>query len=140
MKTTLAYVIVIALSQFCLTAGGLTSAILALLLFWLPAKVRAPFCALVGGASGSVLSVSLAWVVFTWLLGPDSFGLFPFLAATLPLSIPVYNDYKKAKEMKDIREKMTETVAAHVAPDVSAFNCLVWGELVGIAIAGIVFL
>ena len=79
MKTVLAYIIVIVLSQFCLTAGALAATLLSLLLFWLPDRLRAPLCALLGGIAGSVLAVGLAYLIFKWLLGPDSFGVTPFL-------------------------------------------------------------
>lgn len=140
MNTILAYVIVVTLSSFMLTIGTFASALLAMVLFWVPATIRAPFCALLGGATGSFLAVSLSYGIFYWLKGPDSFGLGPFLAATIPLSIPIYNDYKKSRELNDLHNTMPPRVAAFTTPELLSWKTLTVGYFTGIVVAAIFFL
>ena len=140
MNTVFAYAIVIAISQFCLTAGALAGPFSSILLFWLPDKVRAPLCAFFGGIAGSVLAVGLAFLIFRWLVGHDSFGIVPFLAATIPLSIPMYNDYKKARSLNDKQKELPERVAAFASSYTSTMNAAFAGELYGILVAGFIFL
>ena len=140
MMTVLAYIIVIVLSQFCLTAGAMVAALLSLILFWLPDRGRATLCALLGGVSGSVLAVGLAYAIFKWLVGPETFGIGPFLAAVLPLSIPIYNDYKKSRELAGIQSEAPASVAAFTSPTTAASKAMVFGELAGIVVAAVLFL
>lgn len=141
MKTYLAYIIVIVVSQFCLTAGFVAAWIIALLLAWLPTKVRTPLCAFLGGVAGSYLAVLVAFLVFRWIAGPDSFGWGPFLAATVPLSIPIYNDYRKSVALEIHQDEISEPrVAVHMAPDTAGAKTAVYGEIASIVVAGVLFL
>jgi hypothetical protein len=90
--------------------------------------------------SGSVIAVALAHWVFTWLTGPGSFGIAPFLAATVPLAIPIYNDYRKGLQMKAIQTELPSRVAAFASPQTSAMRSMVLGEVSGVVVAAILFL
>ena len=140
MKTVLAYIIVVVSSQFCLTAGMLAAIPIAFALAWVPDKFGAPLRSLLGGIVGSFLTVGFAYLIFKWLVGSDSFGILPFLAASIPLSIPIYDDYKKGRLLEDAQHEAPSLVAAYVAPDVSAMKAVVLGELIGIVVSAILFL
>ena len=144
MKIVLAYVIVKTLSQFVLTAGvyiGLIpGGIISAIFMWLPRKTWMAIQGLICGITGTVLSISVAFFVFRWLVGPNSFGVMNFLVATIPLAVPIYNDYKKASELGDLREELPPRVAFEAYPMTMTSKTLVLGEFIGIALAGTYFL
>lgn len=139
MNTIIAYILVIILSQFCITAGALVSFLLSLLFFWVHDKIRVPICTIIGGISGPLLAVGLAYLIFKWLVGSNSFSLAPFLAVTIPLIIPIYNDFKKARKMIAVHMAMPERVANFALSGVSAAKMSVLGEIIGTAIAVVLF-
>lgn len=141
MKTVLAYIIVVVSSQFCLTAGMLAAIPFAFLLAWVPERFGAPLRTFLGGIVASVLTVGFAYLIFKWLVGSDSFGIIPFLAATMPLSIPIYNDYQKGRLLSDTQDEAPSArVAAIMDIDVSAMKAVVLGEIAGLVVAAILFL
>ena len=138
--TILAYIIVIVISQFMLTIGVMITTLLGFLLAWLPDRVRAPLLGFIGGVAGTVLAVLVARLIFSWLAGPDSFGLGPFLAATIPLSIPIMNDYKKYKQLRQIQSEMSGEVAEYAAPTTAGMGAMPMGAVIGIVLSAALFL
>jgi len=138
--TILAYILVLVLSQFAMTAGVAATMILAFLLLWLPDRVRMPILGLAGGAAGVLLAVLLARLVFSWLVGPSSFGWGPFLAATVPLSIPVWNDRQKYRELRQLQSGMPPRVAEEVALDIAGMRVQPVGVIVGVILSAVLFL
>ena len=140
MIDLLAYIIVLVLGQFCITGGVLIGGMLSLLLFWLPDRVRVPFCALAGGLAGPLLAVAMAYLVFNWLVGPESFGVFPFLCALVSVSIPIYNDYRLLTKLQSIQNEAPVRVADYVSGDIMTRRTILCGELAGVVVAAILFL
>ena len=138
--TVLAYIIVLPLSQFAWTAGVVVTMILGFLVAWLPDRVRMPILGLVGGASGVLLSVLFARLIFSWLVGANSFGWGPFLAATVPLSIPIWNDWKKYRELKQLQSEMPTRVQEYAAAPTAAVGSTPVGAIVGVLLSALLFL
>ena len=138
--TVLAYIIVLPLSQFALTAAVVVTISLGFLVAWLPDRVRIPILGLVGGAAGVLLSVLFARLVFSGLVGANSFGWGPFLAATIPLSIPIWNDWQKYRELKQLQSGMPTRVAEYAAPDTAVLAFTPVGAIVGILLSALLFL
>lgn len=104
MGIVVAYILVLPLVQFCLTIGvGLTGIPIAFLLAWTSVRVRVRIAGVCGGVGGVLLAVAFGCAVFRVVLGPDSFTLGPFLASTLPLLIPIRNDWAKAQQVAAAR-------------------------------------
>jgi hypothetical protein len=126
-------VIVIVLGQFCLTTGVLLAGMAcSFLLARLPEKVRGLISTFIGGLVGSLLVISFAYLIFRIIVGEHSFGLFPFLAAILSLTVPVLNDLKKYRQLKKLQTEMSSVVADITGPSISGFGAMVLGELSGI--------
>ena len=110
MRTIFAYVVVVPLVQFCLTIGvfvGVT--VFALLFAWAPVWLRTKVCGVCGGVAGVTLAVAFGYGVFRLLAGPGSFSLGPFLASTVPLLLPIGNDFLAARRVAASRERLLGT-------------------------------
>ena len=98
MSTVIAYVLVVPLVQFCLTTGVfLVGFPVALLLAWAPISLRTKVAGVIGGVAGVALAVAFGYGVFRLLVGPDSFTWGAFLASTVPLLPPIWNDLLKSQ-------------------------------------------
>jgi hypothetical protein len=139
--TIFAYIIVIVISQFVLTAGViLTGLILGLVLTPIPERLRMSALGFIGGAVGAVLVVQVAQLLFAWLAGPGSFGWGPYLAAVVPLSIPIWNDYGKFRQLREVQGEAPPRVAEFAAPSTAAMGTMPLGALAGIILSAFLFL
>lgn len=136
----LSYLLVLVLGQYGPLLGMITAAPLAFLLVWAPARVRVVIGGLIGGCAGPLITYAFAGWIFTTLAGMGSFGPFPFLAATLSLALPIWNDYKKYVELRGLRSTMSSGVAAIVAADVMMPGVTVIGYMAGIGVGAYWFL
>lgn len=138
--TIVAYILVIVISQFALTAGTvLTGLILGVVLMPIPERTRMPIVGLIGGVAGAVLAVLVARLLFGWLAGPDSFGWGPYLAAVVPLVIPIWNDFDKYKKLREVEASASARVAEFAAPGTAAMGAAPLGSIVGIFLSAFVF-
>jgi hypothetical protein len=127
--TILAYIIIIIVSQFTLLAGTLGTFLAKLLLFWLPSRFSNKLAPLIGCTIGPLVSLGVSWLVFTWLGKQDSWGYGALIACLLPLWIPISNDYKKAKELKKIKDEAGDLVGGYISSnEISMMHCF-YGEL-----------
>ena len=139
--TVLAYVIVLVISQFCLTAGVLITGItVGFPLGPIPERVRMPVLGFLGGAAGAILAVLVARLLFGWLAGPDAFGWGPYCAAVLPLSIPIWNDYEKYKKLRKVQGAAPPRVAEFAAAPTTAVGAMPLGAITGVVLSGFLFL
>jgi len=145
MLTILAYVLVIPLVQFCLTAGvGFVGILAALLLAWTPNAFRTKVAGFCGGFGGIAFAVAFGFGIFHFLIGPDSFTIGAFLASTIPLLIPIRNDFLQWRRANEARESMLQTVAVSrgesaakqlaTETKIGHVSCVV-GEIFGLVLA-----
>ncbi len=149
MRTVIAYVLVLPLVQFCLTAGVLLGGFsVALLLAWAPLSWRTKVGGLCGGIAGVTLAVAFGYAIFRFVIGSGSFTVGAFLASTLPLLLPIRNDLRNARQVKAARDRMLGTIAesrgehpamAFAAEAETAHGSAVVGEIVGLALAAVWF-
>ena len=145
MKTVIAYVLVVPLVQFCLTAGmWLGGFPIAISLAWAPIALRTKVAGICGGIVGVAVPVAFAYGVFRLILGPGSFTIGPFLASTLPLLLPIWNDITRSRRVKAAREQLLHTIAesrgetasqALSTETMTAHGSGVVGEIVGLVLA-----
>jgi hypothetical protein len=145
MRTIIAYVLVVPLVQFCLTVGvWLGGFPVALLLVWAPISLRTKVAGVCGGIAGVLLAVSFGYGIFHFVSGHESFTTGAFLASTLPLLLPIRNDFLQSMRVKAAREQLLGTVAeSHDKHTVKAMteatSTAHWGsvvgEIVGLALA-----
>lgn len=153
MRTIIAYVLVVPLVQFCLTAGVLLGGFLvALLLAWAPISLRTNVAGVFGGIGGVTFAVAFGYGVFRFVIGPGSFTIGAFLASTLPLLIPIRNDILQSRRVKAARYQFLETIAKsrginidQAAKDMAeetetAHGSNVVGEIVGLALVAVWFI
>ncbi len=149
MLTILAYVLVIWLVQFCLnTSVPVVGFPIALALAWTSVGVRTKIAATSAGIAGVALAVAFGYGVFRYLVGPGSFTLGPFLASTLPLLIPLWNDWLHSREVATAREELlrhfsdrgAEVVDSLVDNTKTGHGSMVVGEILGLFLASIWFL
>lgn len=149
MRTVIAYVLVVPLVQFFLTAGmWLGGFPIALCLAWAPISLRTKVAGVCGGVLGVAMAVAFGYGVFRLMAGPDSFSLGPFLASTLPLLLPIWNDIVKSRQVKQARGQLLRTIAesrdevvtqALAAETATAHGSAVAGEIIGLALAVVWF-
>jgi hypothetical protein len=149
-STIIAYILVVPLGQFCLTGGvWLIGFPVALLLAWAPVSLRTTVAGIIGGVAGVALAVGFGYGVFRLLVGPNSFTLGPFLASTVPLLLPIWNDLVQSKRGKTARQQLldtlrdtrdADTVNAMTAETQTAHGSGVIGEIAGLVLAVVWFL
>lgn len=149
MKTMIAYVLVVPLVQFCLTAGvWLGGFPIALSLAWAPISLRTKVAGVCGGIVGVALAVAFGYGIFRVLIGPGSFTVGPFLASTLPLLLPIWKDILKSRRVKAARDQLLRTIAesrgetatrALAGETMTAHGSGAAGEIVGLALSAVWF-
>lgn len=149
MTTVIAYVLVIFLVQFCLTSGLLlVGSPTALLLLWTSVSLRTTIAGFIGGVAGVALAVAFGYGVFRILVGPDSFTIGAFLASTVPLLIPIWNDSLQAMRVNVARQQMLDelrktrdedSVSAVAREAQTAHGSVVVGEIVGLTLVAMWF-
>ena len=142
MTAIIAYLLVLPLVQFAMTVGLFLGGVpLALLLAKAPILFRVRIAGVFGGIAGALCAVAFGYGVFRWLVGPDSFTIGPFLASTLPLTIPIANDIRQAKRSRQASLNMLPHMNEAGAADVKGMATAPWagvvGQGVGLALAGI---
>jgi len=149
MTTVIAYVLVIFLVQFCLTSGLFLAGFpTALLLLWTSVSLRTTIAGFIGGVAGVALAVAFGYGVFRILVGPDSFTIGAFLASTVPLLIPIWNDSLQAMRVNVARQQMLDelrktrdedSVSAVAREAQTTHGSVVVGEIVGLALVAMWF-
>ena len=142
MKTFLAYALVIPFVQFALIFGTmLGGVIVAILSSWMPGKSGAQLRGFIPGCVGTTIGISYGFVIFRLLVGADSFGIFPFLATILPLSIRISNNYDVYRKFKEKEGDETDVgLKSEISIVTTGASMMVLGELVGILIGGCLFI
>jgi hypothetical protein len=145
MTTAIAYILVVPLVQFCLTAGvSLVGFPIALLLAWTSISLRTKICGFVGGVAGIALAVSFGYGVFRLLVGPDSYTLGVFVASIVPLLVPIRNDCVQSQRVKAARQQLLDTIRESRGEDVAralagetetSHGSAVVGEIAGLVLA-----
>lgn len=146
----IAYLLVVPLVQFCLTGGvWLIGFPMALLLAWAPISFRTTVAGIVGGIAGVAFAVAFGYGIFRLLVGPHSFTLGPFLACTVPLLLPMWNDFVQSRSVRTARQQLldtlressdTDTVNAMAAETQTAHGSGVVGDIAGLVLATFGFL
>lgn len=101
-------------------------------MFWVPEKQRVMVAGVRGSVVGFLCGVlgegagfGCGYLFFRWLVGPDSFTLFPICIAAIPLMIPPILGLLKARRV----EATLRGVSEHTIPTVLAEST--WGAAIG---------
>ena len=141
MRMLIAYLLVVVLSSVALTIGSrLVGTLVALLLAWTSGQVRATIAGLSGGIAGVAAAVTFGYVTFHFMVGPGSFGLGGFLASTIPLAIPIYNDRQHWAQLLAAEGQLPTEARAIAAPITQAAHFSVLGYVAGLLLALLWFL
>lgn len=136
MKVAIAYVIAVLCAP---VIGMLPGFIVALLFSWIPDRVGVPLRTFLGGCAAAICAVGFGFLMFTWIVGVGSFGVLPYLATILPISISVVKDYRQYQGMKQIASDAPDRVRVVVTPDVLGAGTHVLGGIIGILVGGYLF-
>lgn len=145
MSTVIAYVLVVPLVQFCLTGGVfLVGLPVALLLARATMSMRTNVAGVIGGVAGVAFAVAFGYGVFRLVVGPDSFTVGAFLASTVPLLLPIWNDFLQSRRVKAARQQLLDYFRESRGDDVvnalaveteTAHGSGVVGEIAGLVLA-----
>jgi hypothetical protein len=110
-------------------------------------SLRVRLSGICGGISGILLAVAFGYGIFHLVIGPGSFTTGAFLASTLPLFIPIRNDFIQSQRVKASREELLRTIAdskgEHAAKtfalETDGHGSDVVGEIVGLVLATVWF-
>jgi hypothetical protein len=145
MKYVTAYAIVIVLARFCYWLGTLFVAFLvAGCLARASECLRGVVAGVLSGLGGVAASVAFGYFIFRLFFASSAFGLFPLLAATVPLVVPINKDLAQSRLLSDdvtkLRHLLRDQPAA-VQDNVAAVAMAVGvkfrvvGAIVGIVLA-----
>ena len=120
MTTVIAYILVVFLVQFCLMAGVVLVGLpIALLLAWTSVSLRTKISGFAEGVAGVALAVASGYGLFRLLVGPDSYTLGAFIASTVPLLVPIRNDFLQSQRVKVARQQLLDTFRESLGEDLA---------------------
>ena len=136
-RMIIAYILVVPIVPFCLTAGVYLGGLpISFLLLWAPMSLRTKISSVCGGIVGVALAIACGYGIFRLLVGPESFTLGPFLASSIPLLIPISNDIAHARRctasLENARPCLAKSYADGIAPGPWG---MVTGEIAGFLLA-----
>ena len=142
MFTIIAYVLVVFLATWCLTAGAfLVGFPVALLLAWAPITLRVKVSGVIGHVAGVLFAVAFGYGVFRLVVGPNSFTVGAFLASTVPLLIAIWNDFLHAQRVTAAAQKVQEAFPeangeslVEVTAMAAGSRIAVVGEIIGLVL------
>jgi hypothetical protein len=136
VKFALALVIIVLATRFIHALGGFIAGFpIALSLAWAPGQLRVVVAGAVAGIVSAAAVVAFSYGVFWALSIREAFGLAAVLAAIVPLSLPIAEDFKKARELVRLQTKLpAETqIIASVTTNAARFSVI--GDVFGIVLA-----
>jgi hypothetical protein len=102
MKYVIAYGLVIVFARFCYWLGTLLVTLLvAGCLAKASERLRGVVAGVLSGLGGVAASVAFGYFLFHLVFDPSAFGLFPLLAATIPLAIPIRKELAQSRLLSD---------------------------------------
>jgi hypothetical protein len=136
MRTLLAYIVVLPLSFLAsrlgaIVAGGPIAFALSRTSVWL----RSTIAGFVGCVGGVVAAVVFGWCVFSWVVGPGSFTLAPFLASVLLLTISIPKDFSQAKNRTQTGAELQTSGQRWLANEIGNPWSTVVGDVCGLILA-----
>jgi hypothetical protein len=102
LKFVIAYALVIVLARFCYWLGTLLIAFpVAGCLAKASEGLRGVVAGVLSGLGGVAASFAFGYFVFRLLFDSSAFSLFPLLAATIPLVIPIRKDFAQSQLLSE---------------------------------------
>lgn len=145
MKYVLAYGLVIVLARLCYWFGTLLITLpVAGCLAKASERLRGVVAGVLSGLGGVAASVAFGYFVFRLIFDSSAFGLFPLLAATVPLVIPIRKEFAQSRllseDVNKLRHLLRDQPAAvqdNVAPVAIAVGVKfrVVGAILGLVLA-----
>ena len=136
MKTLITYVLVVPLSYLVFRLGVIiATAPITFALIKASVWFRSTICGVVGGIGGVVAAVAFGWCAFSWVVGPGTFTLFPFLASVLILTISIQKDVQFAQAQAQTRSDFQTSGKDWLANQVGNFWGVVVGDVCGLILA-----
>jgi hypothetical protein len=143
IRYVLAYGLIILLGGFCFALGTVLVAFPVSGCFaWAPPRLRGVVAGTLSGLGGVAAAVAFAYFTFRLILGPNTFGLFPLLAVTVPLIIPIRKKLMSARVYADSVTAMRKSNISADDPLAMAVGVKfqVIGSIVGLVITFVWFL
>ena len=142
IRYVLAYGLIILLGRFCFTLGTLLVGFPVSGCFaWAPQRLRGVVAGTLSGLGGVAAAVAFAYFTFRLILGSNTFGLFPLVAVTVPLIVPIRKKLIKARLLADDVTRMRNMPAAAQPVDMAVgVKFQVIGSIAGLAITFVWFL
>lgn len=136
MKTIIAYVLVLPLSYLAFRLGTFVAAApIVFALIKASVWVRSTIAGVIAGIGGVIAAVAFGWCVFYWVVGPDTFTLFPFLAAVLILTISIKKDVQLAQQQAQTRSDFNASDKQFLANEIGNPWSPVIGNVCGLVLA-----
>jgi hypothetical protein len=140
MQNLLAYILVITLSSIVSRWSGLiVSMPISFALIWTSVQIRSAISGFICGIVYYIAPVAFGWLVFSWIVGEESFTFLPFLLSVLRLIITIPRNFRQtqteSKMKADLKNKGSSFLAQQMGSTWSRFI----GEVTGLILATIWF-
>ncbi len=140
MKMIIAYVLVLPLSFLASRLGAIVATMpISFALVRTSVWLRSTIGGFVGCVVGVAAAVALGWCVFSWVVGPRSFTLLPFLASVLLLTISIVKDFRQAKERAQMQADFKVSGKQSLADEIGNPWSTVVGDVCGLILAVVWF-
>jgi len=136
MKTIIAYVLVLPLSFLASRLGAIVATMpISFALVRTSVWLRSTIGGFAGCVVGVAAAVAFGWCVFSWVVGPGSFTLLPFLASVLLLTISIVKDFRQAKERAQMQADFKASGKQSLADEIGNPWSTVVGDVCGLILA-----
>ncbi len=140
VKFAVAIIIVAIATRFLHALGGIVCGFpIALCLAWAPGSLRVFVAGILAGIFSAAGVIAFSYWVFSVLPGRESFGLTAMLAATVPLSLPIWEDFKKARTLSHLQAQLPEGAQGEASIMTNAARFSAIGDVVGVMLGFVWF-
>jgi hypothetical protein len=140
MKTIIAYVLVLPLSFLASRLGAIVATMpIAFALVRTSVWLRSTIGGFIGCVVGVAAAVAFGWCVFSWVVGPGSFTLLPFLVSVLLLTISIPKNFRQTKERAQMRADFQTSGKQLLADEIGNPWSTVVGDVCGLILAVVWF-
>lgn len=136
MKTIIAYFLVLPLAFLASRLGAIVTTMpISFVLVRTSVWLRSTIGGFTGCVVGVAAAVAFGWCVFSWVVGPGSFTLLPFLASVLLLTIYSVKDFRQAQELAQAQADCKASGKQSLADEIGNPWSTVVGDVCGLIIA-----
>lgn len=140
MRALLTYALVLPLSFLASRLGAIiVGAPISFCLIRASIWLRSTIVGILAGVGGVIAAVAVGWCIFSWIMGPGSFALAPFIASVFLLIIFIPKDFRESHGQSLLRAEFRAWGKRWLGAQVGNPWSTVIGDACGLILAAVWF-